>query len=541
MNTERYRFRVIVPRFPNFNIYSAMASKTTSAGPVYVGTAASKMPLWDVEIIDENNCHGPLYPRNKNNQLDHEALQKQRPANVIGFYGSISSTVPRIYELAQIYHAQGVKTIAGGKHIENMPEEALANGIDVVVFGEGEITITEVLFAWQNKLPLESIKGISFNDEHGQINTPPRELIRDFNQAAFPDFNLLRYAKMDYYPINRTRGCNSHCEFCAVKDKARSCSAKRMFDNVVYLIETRGARHFFETSDHFAADRTSAIEFCQLIADYQKKHNIKLRFTVQTRVSDARYPELLQAMKNANIDMVCIGYESPLKDDLKTMKKGYSSAKLIEWSKIFHRYHFFIHGMFIFGYPAQKSEKARIDLKQHIKEYNRFIKNAKIDTLQLLLPIPLPGTALRERLEKEGRLFPLSEIGWEYYDGQFPLFQPDAGASAEDLQKSVKLIMKKFYSITNLGKIIFHILFTFPGLVFSTTLTLATGRAKLLIAAFNLWKRKFFRNNILKLGGYLIIKNWVKNFRKGTFLKKLNRVEQNARLYINVSEQNKTY
>lgn len=75
--------------------------------------------------------------------MDHEALQKKKPADVIGFFGSISSTVPRIYELVQMYDSKKVKTIAGGKPIENMPEEALANGIDVVVFGEGEITITD--------------------------------------------------------------------------------------------------------------------------------------------------------------------------------------------------------------------------------------------------------------------------------------------------------------------------------------------------------------------------------------------------------------
>ena len=99
---RRLRLRIIIPVFPNLNIYSFMASTTTSVGPVYVGTAASKLDLWDVEIIDENNCHGKFFPRDKNKRLDHIKLQQERPADVVGFYGSISSTIPRLFQLAQL-------------------------------------------------------------------------------------------------------------------------------------------------------------------------------------------------------------------------------------------------------------------------------------------------------------------------------------------------------------------------------------------------------------------------------------------------------
>ena len=127
INKNRYLFRIIIPIFPNFNIYTFAANKTTSVGPIYVATSASKLESWDVEVIDENNCHGKFFPRNKNNRLDHIALQKERPADVVGFYGSISSTIPRLYELAKLYKTLGAKTVAGGKHVENLPEEALAN------------------------------------------------------------------------------------------------------------------------------------------------------------------------------------------------------------------------------------------------------------------------------------------------------------------------------------------------------------------------------------------------------------------------------
>jgi len=61
------------------------------------------------------------------------------------------------------------------------------------------------------------------------------------------------------------------------------------------------------------------MEFCKLIASYQKRKQVNLSFTVQTRITDARYSELLQAMKEGNIEIVCIGYESPIVNELKSM------------------------------------------------------------------------------------------------------------------------------------------------------------------------------------------------------------------------------
>ncbi|MBN2546093.1 MAG: cobalamin-dependent protein, partial [Spirochaetes bacterium] len=337
INSKRLRFRIIIPVFPNFNIYSFAASTTTSVGPIYVATSASKLENWDVEVIDENNCHGKFFKMDKNRIIDHVQLQNERPADVIGFYGSISSSVPRLYQLAALYKKMGAITIAGGKHIENLPEEALSNSIDFVVFKEGELTTRELLLHFENKMKLENIDGIGFLRSNKLFKTKDRELIHDFEKLPLPDFNLMLYARMKYYPINRTRGCNSKCEFCAVRDKARCSSPQRMINQVKHLVETRNAKHFFEASDHFAANREEAIEFCRLLADYQKKIKKRLVFTVQTRITDARYPELLKAMREANIDTICIGYESPIDEELLSMKKGYLSKDLIKWTDTFHK------------------------------------------------------------------------------------------------------------------------------------------------------------------------------------------------------------
>ena len=267
INNKRFRFRIIVPAFPNFNVYSFAASKTTSYGPIIIASCANNLEKWDVEVIDENNLHGKFYPRDDNGKLDHITLQEERPADVIGFYCSISSTIPHVYELAKLYKDMGGRTIGGGKHVENMREEALSNNIDIVAVHEAEYTIRELLTTFQDEKELDDVNGIIFLKNGKLFRTPDRELIMDFDVFPFPDYNLMRYAKIKFFPINRTRGCNSRCEFCAVKDKARFCSPDILFEQIKYLVETQNAYFFFETSDHFAADRDDAIRFCKLFCD----------------------------------------------------------------------------------------------------------------------------------------------------------------------------------------------------------------------------------------------------------------------------------
>ena len=219
---------MVVPRYPAFNIYSRVAHKTTSLGPLCVATAARDIGGWDVEVIDENN-YRELGPRGDDGAPDHRALQKLRPADVVGLYGGLSSTAPRLYELARRYRSLGVPTIAGGQHFcgDNLAE-ALDNSIDVVVTGEGEEVVSELLPALLNGDAVSGIDGIAYRQNGEIVRTPDRLPLTDFERFPLPDFSLVRYAKIKVYPINWTRGCSMDCEFCTVKGTSGTWSSSAM-------------------------------------------------------------------------------------------------------------------------------------------------------------------------------------------------------------------------------------------------------------------------------------------------------------------------
>ncbi len=515
---KRYRLRVIVPAFPAFNIYSRIARGTTALGPVCVATAVHEIERWDVEVIDENNLrrHGPV---SKEGGADNDFLQKLRPADVVGLYGGLTSTIPRLYKLARYYKDKGVITVAGGQHfVEETIPEALSSGVDYVVIGEGEETIRELLLAIEHNGDISGIKGLAYIRNGKVFYTPPREAQVDFDKLPIPDFSLVRYAKISLYPVARIRGCGMDCEFCTVKGRPRYASPKRLLEQISYLVETRDARHFFIVDDLFGQQREETIKFCNMLRDYQQRIGTRLDLGVQIRLDKAKDSELLFAMRQCGINTIAIGYESPIEEELKAMNKRINPADMLNLTRRYHKAGFLIHGMFIFGYPIPEGVNFRMSAQERVKRFRAFISKARIDTIQVLMPGPLAGTELWRRLKKQNRIYPPEDIGWEYYDGNFPLFEPDEPMGAEEMQASVKKIMGRFYEFKNILMLFLSVI-SFPTLLFFLS-NIKAGWRK--------WYRPW-RNRWTRFGGWAIMKGWSSAFKKDSYLEKLQRAKNHLK------------
>jgi radical SAM superfamily enzyme YgiQ (UPF0313 family) len=301
-----------------------------------------------------------------------------------------------------------------------------------------------------------------------------------------------------------------HCEFCTVKGTPRCASAERLLENISRLVETRNASHFFVVDDLFGQQRDETVRFCHMLRDYQERIGRQLVTTVQIRLDKARDPELLAVMREAGIRHVAIGLESPIDEELTAMNKHVKSDDMLSLVKVFHQFGFWVHGMFIFGYPAIGRTEFTMPVWERVKRFRRFIRKAKIDSIQVLLPVPLPGTALRQRLDQQHRVYPTQDVGWEYYDGNFPLFEPDAPMTAQEMQRAVKAIMRWFYRFQYMFLVAASIL-TFPALAFSLH-RLSLGWRK--------WYRRW-QSRLIRFGGWITIRKWTSDFQRSGFLQKL--------------------
>jgi len=541
------RLRLIVPRYPYFNIYSRIPMP--SLGLVSIGTVVSRAGRYAVEIVDENNYHGPL---------DHHRLQAERPADVVGIYGGLSSTALRVYELASRYRAMGVPTLAGGAHVTALPEEAIRHGVDVVVLGEGEETVIEVLDALEAGRSLAGVAGLAYRDGEAVRRTGARAPIADLDTLPTPDFSLLvnPRRRSRFVPVGRTRGCNFRCEFCAVHSqfgRTRWASPERTFEQLRDL-RRQGHRIFFFADDNFAQDRPGTVRLLRLIIRWRETMRRARRpcFIIQARAQIGRDADLLRLMRRAGVTTMCIGLESPIDEDLKAMRKGQSAAAMEADLASIRRHGFYIHGMFIFGYPLAEGAPAgaRLTVRERADRFLDFVRRTRLDTIQVMKAVPLPGTGLSRRLERAGRIYPRDEVGWDKYDGNWVVFEPDRGTSAVALQEEATRIMREFYRARNVAKWAYMVPFSPVDLAYYTARkAFELGRAYLrewrglrrgtnrathlrdairrisadsLLAGLHAVRRRW-RNAIWKTGAVFLIRGWLESFRREGFRELLTR------------------
>lgn len=538
---DKLLFRVIDAGFPRNNIYKVQAKRTVALGPVIVATAAKEWcvendrPWLAAEVINENNYRRILRraPCRKDGSPDHSALQEERYATFIGISCCMSTAAPRALELIRIYknlpeNLRPKAIIVGGWHAMDKAKEFLEAGADVVVHGEAELIIKNLLLALRDNKPLTEIPGISFwSDGQIQKNSPteiqiPQEMM---DALPDPDFGLVRYALIKIFPVGRTRGCSGRCRFCRVRTTPRSISPKRFLEQLIILI-SKGAKDIFVIDDRSEEDIDGYLAWLKGLAEFRQKRRLNgVTLMTQNRLSLAEKPEVLQIMWQAGIRATAIGFESPIPEELQAMRKPLKPEKMLEWAKVWKEFGFFIHMMLIFGYPLSPEAKERLrargktfkmSAKQRGKYFWNFIKKVNPDTLQVLLYTPLPNTEDREFLEQEGRIL---SNNWELYDGTWLLFKPDEGVDPQGLQQEFIKLMRKFYAfhyfwrlgfipllfhLINIGVITIAMPFVWP------------------FVGFRPWYQ-VWRNGLMRFSGHLIVQAWLKNFKKINFIEKLTR------------------
>lgn len=531
-------FRFIIPKYPYFNVYTRV--KMPPRGAVSVATAVAQTGRYRVEIIDENNFTGGT---------DHNVIQRESPADFVGLYGGLTSTIPRVYELGSLYQSLGIPTLAGGNHINAMAKEALASGIDITVNGEGEFAVPEALDAMSNGGDISTVPGLTLMKDGRVFTTPLRLPIQDLDTVPIPDVSLIRDLKtrIQFIPLGRTRGCDFVCEFCAVSQhlgRTRSSSPAYVMEEIVKSVEN-GYKVFFVTDDNFAQDRDSTAELCEMIAEYKRKTREKLYFVVQVRADVARDEKLLTLMRAAGIEGLCIGYESPIEEDLKNMKKGLNIKMLDEYTQTLKRHGFFIHGMFILGYPTFKDSRRKMtmSLRERADRFWEFIDRNKIDTVQIVKPVPLPGTILAKKLREENRLFPLELVDYAKYDGSWLCFEPDPGIDPKEFMDETERILRRFYSFGSLSKILYQIPLypmeltcrvlnrMLPSLANPAERNNVRNLSAIIQKSFADGKRESdrkFRNAKLRMGGRIILAKWKKDCHKERFAETIDK----ARAFI---------
>ncbi|MBF0118750.1 MAG: radical SAM protein [Desulfobacterales bacterium] len=305
-------------------------------------------------------------------------------------------------------------TMMGGPHVSFDIKNTLTKypEIDMILVGEAEDTLKELLPVIKNKEKWKNINGIAFFDNGSLIQTPKRELICDLDSLPLPARHLLPMSKYQAlgYPISiiTSRGCPYKCIFCLgrkmVGAKVRYRNPKLVADEIEHIL-SYGINRINVADDLFTSNKERVHALCNEIKD----RNLKFHWSAFARVNTVD-KEVLKLMKDTGCDSICFGIESGDSEMLKRIKKGITVEQIKRAISISKEVGITAFASFIIGLPGETHESLK-----NTKEVAESLDTA----YGYHMLAPFPGTTVREEIKNFDLEILTDE--WELYDANRPI------------------------------------------------------------------------------------------------------------------------
>jgi radical SAM superfamily enzyme YgiQ (UPF0313 family) len=391
----------ISPGWPKGRLWGELNFKFPSLSLAAV--AAVTPPDWELEFCDDN----------------HEQVDYSSDADIVALT-AMTAQVTRAYEIADAFRARGTTVVIGGFHASNMPEEARSH-TDAVVVGEGELVWPQLLDDWRAGT-LQPFYRTGSLMEMGRIPAARREM---FAGKGYLLTNT----------VQTTRGCPHDCEFCSVTAFYGRKYRKRPVDQVLQELEglRNGNSFVFFVDDNIVADRTYSLSL------FDGMKGMGFKWLSHAPIDFAEDPQLMKAAGDSGCLGMFVGFESLNQDALSAMGKKTNSARsYLTEAQAFRDHGIGILGSFVLGYDG--------DTPDVFEKTLRFCEEARLEAAIFPILTPYPGTAVRRRLEAEGRII---SSDWRDYDMEHVTFHPDS-MTPDQLLAGYNQLCREFYSFPSM-------------------------------------------------------------------------------------------
>lgn len=337
---------------------------------------------------------------------------------------SLTARIEESYLLADRLRRHGVTVILGGLHVSALPDEA-AGHADSVVCGEGELVWKQVLADWEagRMQRIYDTRTMAAPPGHFREQPPPR-------------YDLLEMEHYNRMTLQTTRGCPLHCEFCGASRlispyrKKSSPQIRRELEAIL----TQWARPFIELADdNTFVDKTWSRELVAVLADYPVK------WFTESDISLADDRELLKRVAASGCAQVLVGLESASPASMERLDtRNWKSRRhdgVRERIRILQDHGITVNGCFILGFDQDGPDAFR--------RTRDYIDSLDLAEVQITLLTPFPGTNLRRRLEREGRILPGTT--WSQHTLFDVTFCP-ARMKPSELEEGFAWLMSEVYS-----------------------------------------------------------------------------------------------
>ena len=406
----------------------------------FMGVVAPPLGLaYMAAVLEENNIEVNIIDACAL-ELDWKDIADELKSNSPGLIAitALTPTIGKALETANFAKktCPDAMIVMGGYHPTFNYKEILEHEcVDVVIIGEGENTLLDLVRTVEKGGDLNDVKGLAFDD----VLTPKRPLIKDLDELPLPARHLL---PMESYKLLNmetrmstmitSRGCPMQCSFCSSAalhgHKLRLRSVDKILDEMEYLVNELNVETIAFMDDTFTLNKKRVLEICEGI----KERNIDVLWGCTARV-DTLNSDVLRRMGDAGCITIFMGVESADQQMLDNVNKQTTIEKIKNAFEISRREKIRTIASVVLGMPG--------DTHESIKKTINFVKELNPSYAIFSLATPYPGTKFyQQTIEKDI----IKVKDWSKYTLISPILET-VDCSLEELKNLQITAFKKFY------------------------------------------------------------------------------------------------
>lgn len=342
---------------------------------------------------------------------EFEALLSRTRPPVVGLYVNMMTKFNAL-RMIRLAKEAGAKVILGGPEPPYYAAEYLRWGADVVVKGEGELALEELLphLARWGLSRLGDVQGIVYLDDEGQVvETLPRPQIADLSAHPWPDreaIDIPQYMQVwkqhhgkSSVSVIHSRGCPYTCTWCSHSvygNTHRRRTPEDAADEVLWIRERYQPDLIWYADDVFTINHRWFYQY----ADALKARGVRIPFECISR-ADRLTEDVVRTLAEMGCYRLWNGSESGSQKVLDAMQRKVEVRDVQEKTHLLQRYGIET-GMFIMlGYDGETMAD--------ILETTEHLKISSPDIFLTTVAYPIKGT--RFYAEVESRI--LTDKPWE--------------------------------------------------------------------------------------------------------------------------------
>lgn len=371
-----------------------------------------------VEVVDfMNNSMDKLYDYywQGASEPEIEAEFRRRSPDIVGISSMFSVHCHAVHRVAAAAKraVPDVLVVVGGAHASALPQIISSDkNIDLVVIGEGEQTLHEIIIKHTDGESPHEIAGIAYTDESGVYHVTERRNflnLRDHPGPAYDMLDIERYIATSYsrkhtmHPrraaVITSRGCPCNCIFCSVKSVWRHSyhtrDVKSVLDEIEWLIAEHGIGEIEFWDDNLAINR----HHFNAVLDGIIERRLPIHWWSPGGIAVWMFDErLIDKCRKSGCYKLNFSIET---GSLKTQKFIRKSQIDLNRTKQIIKYcnsvGIWTRSAFMIGFPFEKRED--------IMETIDYSIDCSVDTATFRIAVPYPGSDMYQ-IWKENKLLP---------------------------------------------------------------------------------------------------------------------------------------